>query len=273
MFTRRETARLAMAVACLLVMVPTLRGQDPVAKVGPFPAAHAHNDYEHPRPLADALAWGFCSVEADVYPVDGELLVAHDRPDVRPERTLRSLYLHPLLARLETHGHVQPGAETFTLLVDIKTDGEEAYALLKQQLEPLRPFLRVRGGQAPLEVIISGDRPFASISSDTDRLVGIDGRLDDLSRDDRQRDLVPLVSDRWGTRFRWLGGGDMPERERALLRELVAKAHARGQRLRFWATPEDPLVWRELAAAGVDLIGTDDLAALAGFLDARQQLE
>src|SRR5688500_5296112 len=54
----------------------------------PLTNAHAHNDYEHPRPLLDALDRGFCSVEADIHLVEGRLLVAHDRDKVRPERTL-----------------------------------------------------------------------------------------------------------------------------------------------------------------------------------------
>ena len=40
--------------------------------------AHAHNDYEHTHPLADALEQGFCSIEADIHLVNGKLLVAHD---------------------------------------------------------------------------------------------------------------------------------------------------------------------------------------------------
>src|SRR4030095_12119754 len=44
----------------------------------PLLRAHAHNDYEHTRPLLDALEQGFCSVEADIYLIDGELRVAHD---------------------------------------------------------------------------------------------------------------------------------------------------------------------------------------------------
>ena len=36
-------------------------------QVVPLPNAHAHNDYEHKRPLFDALDHGFCSVEADVF--------------------------------------------------------------------------------------------------------------------------------------------------------------------------------------------------------------
>jgi hypothetical protein len=244
------------------VQPPTAQAEPP----GPFPAAHAHNDYEHERPLSDALAWGFCSVEADVFPVEGDLLVAHHAFDLQPARTLRRLYLEPLLARLKEQGRVQPGADTFTLLVDIKTGSEAAYALLKQQLEPLRPYLHSSDGPAPLQVVISGDRPIDTIAADADRLVGIDGRLIDLDRDDRPASLVPLVSDRWGTIFRWRGGSAMPEAERQRLERIVHQAHVRGHRLRFWATPEDPACWQELRAAGVDLIGTDDLEALARFL-------
>ena len=61
--------------------------------VSPLPNAHAHNDYEHNRPLFDALDHGFTSVEADVFLVDGKLLVGHDREALKPERTLDSLYL------------------------------------------------------------------------------------------------------------------------------------------------------------------------------------
>jgi hypothetical protein len=62
----------------------------------PLAAAHAHNDYEHDRPLFDALEHGFTSVEADVWLVDGELRVAHDLEDAKPGVTLESLYLDPL---------------------------------------------------------------------------------------------------------------------------------------------------------------------------------
>jgi hypothetical protein len=36
--------------------------------------AHAHNDYEHDRPLFDALSNDFKSVEADIWLVGGELI-------------------------------------------------------------------------------------------------------------------------------------------------------------------------------------------------------
>jgi glycerophosphoryl diester phosphodiesterase len=57
-----------------------------------------------------------------------------------------------------------------------------------------------------------------------------------------------------------------PEAERRKLREIVAKAHAQGRKVRFWAAPDRKAVWQALLDAGVDLINTDDLAGLREFL-------
>jgi hypothetical protein len=55
------------------------------------------------------------------------------------------------------------------------------------------------------------------------------------------------------------------------LRALARQAHAAGRKLRFWAIPDRPgpartALWRELLAAGVDLLNTDDLGGLRAFL-------
>src|SRR4051795_874708 len=70
----------------------------------PLPQAHAHNDYEHARPLLDALDHGFCSVEADIWLMPEGLLIGHDRKDLRPNRTLQALYLDPLRERIQANG-------------------------------------------------------------------------------------------------------------------------------------------------------------------------
>ncbi|MFM9091819.1 MAG: hypothetical protein ACKOUK_08780 [Verrucomicrobiota bacterium] len=36
--------------------------------------------------------------------------------------------------------------------------------------------------------------------------------------------------------------------------------------MRFWNVPDTPAAWSELWAAGVDVIGADDLAGLQAFL-------
>ena len=52
----------------------------------------------------DALDAGFCSVEADVFAVDGALWVAHDRIHLDSKRTLTSLYLDPLQKLIQQQG-------------------------------------------------------------------------------------------------------------------------------------------------------------------------
>jgi len=76
---------------------------DASATVKPLSRAHAHNDYEHARPLSDALDHGFCSVEADIWLVGDELLIGHDRKDLKAGRTLETLYLDPLRARIKSN--------------------------------------------------------------------------------------------------------------------------------------------------------------------------
>ena len=237
--------------------------------------AHAHNDYLHPRPLLDALDAGFTSVEADVWLVDGDLYVAHDRSGVRPARTLRTLYLEPLQRIVREHsGHVYRGYPyPVILLVDIKSEAEATYRVLDRQLGAYRSILTamsatgVRSGA--VLVIVSGNRPRELMLGQTERLAGYDGRLTDLGGP-LALSFMPLVSDNWMLQFAWTGIGPMPEDERRKLRGIVAAAHGRGQRVRFWATPDDcpstETVWMELLRADVDYINTDQLATLRGFL-------
>src|SRR5580700_1828384 len=104
--------------------------------VVPLKNAHAHNDYEHKRPLFEALENGFCSVEADVFLVDGKLLVGHTRSSLRPERTLESLYLDPLRERAKANGgRIYPGGPSIFLLVDVKSSGKDTCATLLKILD------------------------------------------------------------------------------------------------------------------------------------------
>ena len=244
----------------------------------PHPQAHAHNDYEHERPLYDALEHGFTSVEADVWLVDGELLVAHDAVDLDPTRTLEGLYLAPLKKLVSGRGRdVYPGYDgTFQLLIDIKNTGEATYAAVEKELAGYEElFTRYENGtvkDGPVEAVISGDRPLETMRAATERFGFYDGRMSDL-HSGMPASLMPLVSDNWTKVFVWQGIGPMPEIERRKLHEIVDQAHSRGYRVRFWATPDTDgvareAVWTELLAAGVDHINTDDLEDLDAFLTA-----
>lgn len=254
----------------LLVCFALTSAAQAAAPAKPLPQAHSHNDYEHKRPLFDALDRGFCNIEADVYLVGDQLLVAHDPWDVRPERTLQALYLDPLQKTIaERDGAIFPAGQRLTLLIDFKTAGPATYAALAKALKPYESFISgMQDGKwqpRQVDVIISGNRPVELVAEDKERLASIDGRLADLANDP-PADLVPLVSDSWAPHFSWRGTGPMPAAERKKLHDLAAKAHAQHRRLRFWGAPDAPEFWQELQAAGVDVIGTDDLALLQSHL-------
>jgi hypothetical protein len=243
------------------------------AEPRPLARAHAHNDYEHERPLLDALEQGFANVEADVHLVEGELLVAHDAFQVRAGKTLEKLYLDPLQARVKEHpGSVYAEPVEFTLLVDLKTEAETTYAALDKTLAKYPKLFTqwTEAGRKPgaVTVIVSGNRPIETIAKQVPRRAGLDGRLVDLDQP-TQAELMPLISDRWGAHFSWNGKGEISAADRMKLHATVKSAHERGQRIRFWATADTQEMWRELDAAGVDLINTDDLAGLATFLNAK----
>ncbi len=241
----------------------------------PLLNAHAHNDYLHQRPLLDAMSYGFTSIEADVFLIDGQLLVAHTMLELSPMRSLEELYLKPLAdMAARNNGQIYKDGPTLTLLIDIKMDGKAAFAALDQLLAKYDPLISqsIDGNytQRAITVIISGDRPVKEIEQSNPRRAGIDGRLSDLESD-LSHDLLPLISDKWTSHFRFRGDGNMSPAEQQKLKDIVEKTHAKGRRLRFWATPENTDLWRTLRAAGVDLIGTDDLKKLSNFL--RQDAE
>jgi hypothetical protein len=238
--------------------------------IRPLRQAHAHNDYEHKRPLLDALEQGFCSVEADVFLVEGELLVAHERKSLRPERTLEKLYLAPLKERIRANrGRVYADGPTFYLLIDVKTEARPTYATVDKLLARYGDILSVtRDGKfesRAVTVVVSGNRDSETIAGQKVRYAGLDGRPNDLDSDAPAHQM-PWISANWGLVFRWRGEGPMPDDQRRRLKEFVGKAHRRGRMVRFWATPEKPELWQELLAAGVDLINTDKLPELRQYL-------
>lgn len=260
----RSVTRIAVGFIAGLLTASTLAAAEPLIH------AHAHNDYEHPRPLLDALDQGFCSVEADVFLVEGRLLVAHNRKDVKPERTLQTLYLDPLRARVERNGgHVFTNGPEFTLMIDLKTAWTNTYPVLRAELERYADLLtKFRNGVTQtnaVRVVISGNRALEMFSGETVRFAAYDGTLAELDSP-AGADLIPWVSANWGPNFTWRGQGEMPETESSRLKEIVTKAHAKGRRVRFWGAPDRLEFWKALRNADVDLINTDDLAGLAKFL-------
>ncbi|MFE3033193.1 phosphatidylinositol-specific phospholipase C/glycerophosphodiester phosphodiesterase family protein [Streptomyces canus] len=280
LITRRSalTALGAAAAATLAPPAASAWANSPQHRPRPLWRAHAHNDYEHPRPLLDALDHRFGSVEADIFLVGDQLLVGHTVDDLDPTRTLESLYLDPLARIVKANrgsvylGHHRP----LQLLVDIKTEGSSTYLELDRHLRRHRQlfttYVHGKVVPGPVTAVISGDRA-ARIPLEAQRVrrAFYDGRLADLGTA-APASLIPLISDNWTLNFTWLGEGAFPDAERQKLRSIVQQAHARGQKVRFWATPDlagpaRDALWTELLAADVDYFNTDDLAGLEAFLD------
>ena len=227
-----------------------------------LPFAHSHNDYERKRPLADALDNGFCGVEADVWLIDGELRVAHDKDKAVAGRTLESLYLAPLHERWKTNGgFIQKGATHFMLLIDVKSAAvpttESILAALKPHAELLTLFSTNRLKPGAISVILSGNRDAATVLRQTPfSLASMDGRLPDLTNG-LPATIIPLVSESWQKEFKWRGQGPLPSDEAAKLVDFIKVAHQQNRRLRFWASPDAPEPWHIFKSAGLDWINTD----------------
>jgi hypothetical protein len=239
-----------MVLAALLALAPTQV----------LERAHAHNDYEHARPLLDALDRGFASVEADLFLVDGKLLVGHSRKELKASRTFESLYLKPLLNRAKQNsGWIYPRYYgTFWVLVDLKENGAAIYKTFKKSLDAIPDFKSVR-------FVISGDRPIADVLKDNGRRAGLDGRWPDLNKKISPT-LMPWISEDWSSHFKWDGKGEMPPAERERMGSMVGAAHMKGYKLRFWGSPDVEAVWKAEWSAGVDWINTDRLDALRSFI-------
>lgn len=262
-----------LLIACALAVATIANAQQPVAATAPeSPDAilynsFSHNDYWRDRPLWDALSYGFNCVEADLWIIDNELYVSHDRPEPHPDITFKRLYLEPLAQRIhENNGQVYPASDRpFYLMVDFKTKGEKTYRLLKKQLEPYKElFCAVEQGEyraGPILLFISGERPQKTMKKEKQRYAFLDGRLSDLGKEIPSL-LSPVISDDYSDYLTWRGEGEMPEEELIKMRQLIDAVHQEGKLFRWWGAPDTEQFKRLFLREGVDFIGADNLEPL-----------
>lgn len=133
---------------------------------------------------------------------------------MRTDRTLEALYLAPLRAWIAAHdGRVYAGRPPLTLLTDV-------VAWWHGDSMTIRPVV----------VVISGERPLVTLSSQRDRWATLDGRLSDLDVAHGVPAVVmPLVSDDWKQITKWRGNGPLPNSARRRVTKAVSRAHAQGQ--------------------------------------------
>ena len=237
----------------------------------PHENAHAHNDYEHQRPLLDALDNGFISVEADVFCVDGELYVYHNLPaTIDKTRTLENLYLKPLSDIIREKGSIYKNyTGPFYLMIDFKTSFDKTYPQLIKLLSSYDTIITiVRDGQEHgnhVKVFISGNRSSQQIIDASTQLAALDGRPEDLGKSISPA-VMPVVSENFRKFSSWKGTGPMPQKELDALQTFTERVHAEGKKVRLWGAPDNPETWKMLLTIGVDLINTDRLKELNAFL-------
>jgi hypothetical protein len=267
----RRQRRPALIAALAIATIQDVHAETAQTTV-PLLNAHAHNDFQHTRPLLDALDQGFTSVEADVFLVDGKLLVAHSKKQATSTRTLESLYLDPLELRVsENAGHVYAGSTvSLQLLVDMKGDGDKTWPGLRQVLQKHEHLLTtfdeahvIKPGA--VTVLLTGNRPsYQLLVAATPILAALDGHLEETATTIPAH-LLPLVSAEWSKYFSWRGAETMPTPEQGRLKQMVQQVHACGRQVRFWGAPDVAAAWQSLHDAGVDWINTDNLAGLRAY--------
>ncbi|KAF8243231.1 hypothetical protein K440DRAFT_589787 [Wilcoxina mikolae CBS 423.85] len=256
--------------------------------IRPLPI-HSHNDYWRRVPFYSALAAGAISVEADVWEYGGELFVGHDTGSLTRNRTLKNLYVNPIMEVLD--GMNRPDEipiagegglrgvfdeepkQTLNLYIDIKTPGVSTLPVVIAHLEPLRKprnFLTHWNGtdlvRGLVTVHLTGNTPFEEMVKKEYRDYFYDAPLRELKsgRYNTSNSLMATADFGKEVGSVYWGMGGMNEQMKNTVREHIKEAHQRGIGVRYWSTPVWPVsvrneVWGQLVKLGVDLLGVDDL--------------
>jgi hypothetical protein len=197
----------------------------------PIPHGFAHNDYLHKHPLYDALGDGFANIEADIFLKNGKLIVAHIFPYFKGHRTLEALYLEPLAKRIgENSGRVYAGySSPIILMIDIKTNGDNTYEVLKPLLEKYAWMLtHYENGKVvygAVTVVLSGHKPYDLIENAQSRLAFIDEDLRTMHGDSVNHNVFAMASCKYSQLLKWNGKDTLSNSERQKLLTYVALAH------------------------------------------------
>lgn len=229
--------------------------------IQPVPV-HSHNDYTRHVPLFDALAVGCESAEADIWLRDNDLLVGHSEDSLRPKRTLRSLYIDPLVRILEQQNKYHPAAATsvgvfdsspstsLILLIDMKSDGFATWPVLSAQLEPLREkgSLTIYNGSAlvpgPITIVGTGNTPFDLVLNMTTRDIFFDAPLASLSFGVYNATNSYYASSSLAAAVGKTWFGRLSSRQLRTVEAQTRSARESGLKPRYWDTITWPIGWR-----------------------------
>jgi alkaline phosphatase len=212
---------------------------------------HSHNDYLHKDYLINAYTNQFASIEVDIWSWGGQVKVSHWPWNFRG--TLEELYLKPLQKLVEKK---QLGDNGLILWVDIK---DFRFKTIYQLATVLRRYPMIG---KEVRVVLTGNKslkkkfiqyfPDIKAEHDTDSTA-------------RASEDVKWLAVNWKKKFNWNGLGRMPQNEMTKLGTMVEEVHTRGQKIRFYNSPDSVEYWTVVKNAHVDLIDTNKVSKLADF--------
>jgi alkaline phosphatase len=229
---------------------------------------HSHNDYLQTQPFYTAHANGIGSMEADLYMVGNELLVAHERKSIDNKRTFERLYLKPIIDQVALNGNnkIYKDGGHLQLLIDLKTEGEPALKLLEQKLKPYRQYFDTKSNPDAVKLVITGNQPAADRFKNFDEMFFFDGKRGQKYTA-AQLSRIALFSAGFQQFSVWNGLGRMVHSEYDKTKSFVDSVHTLGKKVRFWGNPDTKTCWQAFIKMGVDYINTDQPADLARFLN------
>lgn len=226
--------------------------------------AHSHNDYEQQHYFVQAYNAGFGSMEADIYLIEGQLLVAHNKKDVDTARTLSAMYLKPLAQHIrDNKGYpYQNHQAQLELLIDLK-DPKDSPAYQKA-LELIQSYQELATSRN-MRFTFTGNIPSDSTIAKARGPVYFDG-VPGQNHSKAAMKRIYMLSDNFAHYSNWNGQGQIPAPDYQKLQNTVKSAHKAGKKIRFWNAPDNPAAWQLMQQLGVDYINTDKIQELSATL-------
>ena len=247
--------RLLLSLAVLLPL--SLAAQQPVI-------LHSHNDYNRTAPFWEAYSQHCRSIEADVYWHEGDLLVGHDRKDLKPENSFLRMYVDPIVRTFRANGgKMWAGSpDRLLLMVELKSATEPT---LTEVIKLLEQFPDVFCSPDGVQIAITGNTPAKEHFCDYPVWIGYDGDIRETYSPE-QMERVALVSNSFRMfAKKWNGKGRMIDSELDAVNAAIAKVHSWGKPIRFWEAPEGTTAYFTFWKLGVDIINTDKPAVASLF--------
>ncbi len=197
---------------------------------------------------------------------------------MRRSRTRGHLYLAPLREYFGDEGGAPPEGRPFLLNIESKREGIETYEALHELLVRYADILTVvRDGvekPGPVQVILVGWRPgLEYLRAQPVRYAAVQMHYRDLPEDHARypAHLIKLVSQNYNMKLLARGRGVVSPRLRQRFEDVAQAAHqVPGRLARVYNVPTKPAAYEAILDAGIDLIGTRDIAGAHEILSARE---